>query len=171
MANDTAAAVPDSTKLAALFAQYFIKDSVPTQYPKFLTEAFIGYNFGDYLYFKNLDFNDLPEILETIEGNNRETILQLGHYYKGIAGLMTNDSAQAISNLQWSINHGSAEMAFKAKWYLALAYLKNNNSQKCKELLQKVSISNAGSIYGINAKKLLKELEQKPFQPAAKAAN
>lgn len=149
---------PDSTKLRALFAQYFRKDSVPSKYPKFLTEAFIGYSFGDYLYLRQLDFSALPETLETIEGNNKETILQLGHYYKGIAGLLVNDSAQAITNLQWSIDHASSIMSIKAKWFLALAYLKFLHPEKAIPLFNEVSASKLVE-YRDQSKALLKELK------------
>jgi hypothetical protein len=160
---DTAAvkikpAVLDSAKLKALFEQYFKKDSVPSNYPKFLTEAFIGYNFGDYIYLKKLDFSALPETMETIEANNREAIVQLGHYYKGIAGIVTNDSPQAKTNLQWSIGHASHEMSIKAKWFLALTYIKLYQPDKAIGLLKPVAASNLGH-YKEQAKKLLGDLD------------
>jgi hypothetical protein len=160
---DTAAvktkpAVLDSAKLKALFEQYFRKDSVPSNYPKFLTEAFIGYNFGDYIYLRKLDFSALPETMETIEANNREAIVQLGHYYKGIAGILVNDSMQAKTNLQWSIGHASHEMSIKAKWFLALTYIKLYQPDKAIGLLKPVTASNLGN-YKEQAKKLLGDLD------------
>jgi len=152
-------AVLDSAKFAALFAQYFKKDSTPTQYPKFLTEAFIGYNFGDYLYFKQMNFEALPETLETMDGNTRETIIQLGHYYKGIAGLMVNNPEQAITNLQWSISHCSHEISIKAKWFLALTYIKLVQSNKAIGLLESVAASNVSG-YSKQAKQLLEDLKK-----------
>jgi hypothetical protein len=149
----------DSVKLTALFEQYFKKDSIPSKYPKFLTEAFIGYNFGDYLYFKGLDFFALPETQETIEGNNKETILQLGHYYKGIVGIVTNDSTQAKTNLQWSIGHASYEMSIKAKWFLALTYIKLMQPDKADSLLKSVAASNVSG-YNKQAKQLLEALKK-----------
>lgn len=119
-----------------LFKKYFKKDEPPEEYPMFLAEALAGYESGEYAAILQLNLADIPETRGT---GNKETILQLGHYYKGLSFLQTGNATQAINNLQWVItNSKDRSLQVKATWYQALALIKNNEPQKAIELLTKL---------------------------------
>jgi tetratricopeptide (TPR) repeat protein len=142
---------------AGLYRQYFVKDDLPESYPTFLAEALISYNDGDYSSIQKLNLAAIPEMRGAGE---KQTILDLGHYYKGIAFLKTGNTQQAIQNLQWiEKNSTDADLKIKAQWYLALAYLKSDNASEAISLLKKLAVNGAYSMYNAKAKSLLKEIE------------
>jgi hypothetical protein len=146
--------VPD---YAVLYKQYFVKDDLPENYPTFLAEALISYNDGDYSSIQKLNLAAIPEMRG---GEDKQIILNLGHYYKGIAFLKTNNNQQALQNLQWiEKNCTDADLKVKAQWYLSLAYLKNSNAIEAISLLKKLASNGAYPMYNTKAKSLLKALE------------
>lgn len=144
-----------SVDLLSLFKQYFKKDSLPDEYPIFLAEAFTDYESGHYKTLQQLDLKNIPE---TRSGNTKENILALGHYYKGLAFLQTGNSKNAIINLDWVVNQPDQALQTKAEWYLALAYLQENNKEKAIELCRRI-VSRKTDPMAKNAKKLLNSLQ------------
>ena len=120
-----------------LYQQYFSTDVVPENYPMYLAEALTNYQSGDYAAIQKLNLADIPEIRGT---ESKQPVIALGHYYKGIAFLKTNNTKEAILNLQWvQKNSADKNLQLKAQWYLALAYLKNNNAAEAIKLLKNMA--------------------------------
>lgn len=147
--------------LALLFKQYFKKDALPEDYPVFLAEALTDYESGNYATLQKLNLNDLPQTRGAGATNSKENILQLGHYYKGLAFLQTNNTRDAITNLQWVLNNQPDKLLqAKAQWYLALAYLKENNGEKAAELCRRIANNMENDTLVKSAKKILVSLEK-----------
>ena len=141
--------------LALLFKQYFKKDAVPEHYPLYLAEAFTDYESGKYATLQKINLKDLPQTRSTGETDSKENILLLGHYYKGLAFLQTNNTKEAAINLNWVLNNQAQKaLKTKAQWYLTLTYLKENNKEKAAEFCSniindeenKLLVKNAGEI-------------------------
>ncbi len=141
-----------------LYKQYFTTDAVPENYPMYLAEALTNYQSGDYAAIQKLNLADIPEIRGT---ESKQPILELGHYYKGIAFLKTSNTKEAILNLQWVQNNSTdKDLQLKAQWYLALGYLKNNNADEAIKLLKNMAAKSTYHRYKNKAKNLLKALEE-----------
>ncbi len=141
-----------------LYQQYFSTDVVPENYPMYLAEALTNYQSGDYAAIQKLNLADIPEIRGT---ESKQPVIELGHYYKGIAFLKTNNTKEAILNLQWvQKNSTDKNLQLKAQWYLALAYLKNNNAAEAIKLLKNMAAKSTYHRYKNKAKNLLKALEE-----------
>ena len=137
--NSVAKDTSKNIDLAQLFKQYFKKDALPGQYPLYLAEALMDYEAGNYTTLQQLNLKDLPEVRGAGETDSKENILQLGHYYKGLAFLQTGNNKDAIVNLDWVINNQPGKaLRTKAQWYLALAYLKENNREKVADLCNNI---------------------------------
>ena len=147
--------------LALLFEQYFKKDVLPEDYPLFLAEALTDYEAGNYITLQKLNLHNLPQTRGDGENDSKENILQLGHYYKGLAFLQTGNTRDAITNLHWVLNnHPDKTLRDKAQWHLALAYLKEGNREKTAAICSKI-ISNKGNTLLIkNAEKLLDAIKK-----------
>lgn len=144
--------------LPSLYKQYFTIDTIPENYPMFLAEALTNYQNQDYAAIEKIDFNNLPQIRGR---EDKQPILNLGHYYKGIAFLKTNNTPQAIANLQWVQNNCTDNnIKLNAQWYLALAYLKNNNASEAINQLKKLTGKSTYHRYNSRTKSLLKALEE-----------
>ena len=127
-----------AVKLNNLYNQYCIKDTVPKKVPAYLEEAFMGYEFNDYIYFKKLDLTAIPETIKS-DSLNYQAINELGHYYKGVSLLMLDDTQEAIVHLTWVTNNSASNIyVTKAQWYLAMAFLKIHKPPKAVELLSKL---------------------------------
>jgi thioredoxin-like negative regulator of GroEL len=87
-----------------------------------------------------------------IQENPNDPQVQL---YYGIALLETNQIQKSRSVFQ-KIIQGESLWKEEAQWYLALLYLKTNQPEQVKTLLQQLSSDNRN--YS-NAKKLLNQLE------------
>lgn len=149
-------------ELASLFRQYFKKDTLPEEYPIFLAEALTDYDSGNYTTLQRLNLNSIPQTRGVGEADSKENILQLGHYYKGLAFLQTNNTREAVINLEWVLNnHPGNTLRDKAQWYLALAYLKEHKPGKAKELLKKIISGSRENTLSKHANTLLKSLEKR----------
>ena len=159
-----AESVKESSKkvdLALLFKQYFKKDALPEQYPLFLAEALMDYESGNYTTLQKLNLNNLPQTRSAGETDRKENILQLGHYYKGLAFLQAGNTRDAFTNLHWVLNNQPDKpLQAKAQWYLALAYLKENNSKKAAGLCRQIVNDKENHILVKNAEKILDALEK-----------
>ncbi|MFT3945334.1 MAG: hypothetical protein QM763_00050 [Agriterribacter sp.] len=142
--------------LALLFKQYFKKDALPEHYPLYLAEALMDYESGNYKTLQKLNLNDLPQTRGKDGTGDKENILQLGHYYKGMALLQTNNTKDAIINLNWVVNNQQDKaLRAKALWYLSLAYLKENNAEKAVELCRSIINNKENDVLIKNAEKIL----------------
>ncbi|MGG9960330.1 hypothetical protein [Ferruginibacter sp. SUN106] len=157
----TTATIDTSNKikqLAALYRQYFSVDTIPENYPVYLAEAFTSYQDNDYAAIQKIDLANIPA---TRGIESRQNILQLGHYYKGIAFLKTNTIPQALSNLQWiEQNADDAKLKIKAQWYLALGYIKKGDVAEAGKLLAIISNNSTYYRYKTMAATLLKALQE-----------
>jgi hypothetical protein len=145
--------------LALLFEQYFKKDALPEDYPLFLAEALTDYETGSYTTLQKLNLNNVPQTRGAGEADRKENILQLGHYYKGLAFLQTGNTRDAIINLHWVLNnHPDKTLRDKALWYLALGYLKENNREKAAESCRSIVNNKEDHILVKNAEKILDAL-------------
>ena len=120
-----------------------------------------NYKRGDYS-FQQLDLNKQPHVRGLTEDiNSSKNVLQLGHYYKGLSYIETNNNKQAIENLQWVIDSAqNHQLKIKAQWYLALVYLKESNSKKLIPLLSSLSSNSKATPYNRQAGEILEELKQ-----------
>ena len=154
----------DSSKvidLALLFKQHFKKDVLPDRYPLFLAEALMDYESGNYTTLQRLNLSDLPQTRGVNETDSKENILKWGHYFKGLAFLQTDDAREAAINLDWVLNNqpGKALRA-KTQWYLALAYLKENEGEKAAELCRRIVDNKENQALVIKAEKILDALKK-----------
>ena len=161
-ATDTARIKNDAAiDLASLFKQYFIKDAIPEGYPLYLAEALTDYESGKYATLQKLNLHNLPETRGTDEADNKKKILQLGHYYKGLAFLQTNNINEAKTNLDWVLrNNPPKALRAKTQWYLALVYLKENNGEKAAELCRNIVANKENKALIKNAEKILDIVER-----------
>ena len=126
---------PGTELLTQLFKQFYTKEIVPDDYPVLLAEAFEDYDAGNYATFKKLQIDKLP----ATRGNNDASAIPTAYYFKGLSYLQTGNVGEAIRNLKWVITEQPDEsLQEKAKWYLILCYLKDNNPDQaialCREL-------------------------------------
>jgi tetratricopeptide (TPR) repeat protein len=83
-------------------------------------------------------------------------------YYKGLCYMELGDFQKAI--LSFNVATKSSEIIIKqrAEWYLGLAFLKNDEPEKSKEMMKKI-INTPEHQYEVLAKDLLDELNKKPI--------
>ncbi|MBX3254088.1 MAG: hypothetical protein KF862_08110 [Chitinophagaceae bacterium] len=142
--------------LALLFKQYFKKEALPENYPLYLAAALTDYESGNYQTLQQLSLNNLPQTRGANGTDSKENILQLGHYYKGLAFLQTSNTKEAIINLDWVVNNQPGKaLKVKAQWHLVLAYLKENNREKAVELCRNIVNNKQDPALVKNAEKIL----------------
>ncbi len=148
-----------SVDMSELFKRYFKKDDLPEEYPLFLAEALLDYETGQYKTLLQLDLSNPPQTRGASEAD-KTNILQLGHYYKGLAFLQTGNTKEAIANLNKAIqNKPDKSLLTKTQWYLLLAYLKENNRKKAAELCNSI-IKKENHTLVKEAKEILSVLEK-----------
>ncbi|HRN56110.1 MAG TPA: tetratricopeptide repeat protein [Agriterribacter sp.] len=70
--------------------------------------------------------------------------------------MQTGNTREAITNLDWVLNHRPGKVLQpKAQWYLALAYLKENNGEKAAELCRNIVNNKENHSLVKNAEKIL----------------
>lgn len=150
---------PPNINLAELYNKFFKKENVPEEKPVVLAEALMDYENEEYKTLQNLDLNNLPADRGPAESNEKQYIKELGHYFKGLSFIETNEDQQAIKNLQWVIDSANnKQLLVKAQWYLALINIKKGNNNKAIPLLNTVA-NNKVPPYNRQAKELLKLLK------------
>jgi tetratricopeptide (TPR) repeat protein len=145
----------------ASFKKYYAKDDANPPMPELLAMVPANYHKGDYSYNEGLDLRNVPNTRgSSMDLNSRQNILQLGHYYKGLSYIETNDNQKAIGNLQWVIDSAqSRQLKIKAQWYLALVYLKENNIKKALPLFSSLSKKSDDVQYRKQAAEILETLK------------
>lgn len=84
-------------------------------------------------------------------GPDAEALLLLGN-----SNLMLGNTDEAITNFT-ELSRSSTELSIQAKWFLSLAYLKNDNEQAALPLLKELASTDAS--YASKAAEILKKLE------------
>lgn len=150
-------------KLEALFRRYYKKDSIPSDYPLYLAQAFTDYESGEYSTFQRLDLNNIPETRGTgNESAESARLRALGFYFKGLSFLQTNNSIEAIKNLTEVLNNKPDKaLTAKARWYLMLAYLKANDRSRAMEECRRIITANENRVLVNNAKRVENSLKFK----------
>jgi len=110
-------------------------------------EAFTAYDLGDYR-------SSIPLFEEALE--NEDDVL-MNTFYIGNAYLATGDGKKAISSFSTMVETGKG-LAGVAKWYLALAYLQADSTEKAISTLKDVR-ENGEVFYAKKAGNLLNALE------------
>ena len=124
---------------ALLFKKYFVPDGVPETYPMALADALTEYKSGNYKAIQQFNEAMVSDTRGNDEINNKENIIALAHYYKGISFLETNNTKGAIENLEWVAKFGADKrIVEKAEWYLGLGYLKEGELEKADTVFQKI---------------------------------
>ena len=128
-----------------LYEQYFKKDTVPAAAPPMLAQAFTSYKKNDYAAIQQYDLEHLPNLKGN--GYEKQDILELGYYYKGISYMMTGKQDSAGYCLQWVIAKGEKPALIeKANWYLALSLLKAGKKDNALKLLQQLTVTATGDL-------------------------
>ncbi len=109
------------------------------------TKAFTAY--------ENEEYPKALELFKELQGKHNEAYIE---FYKAMVLMQLNKQEEAIPLLEGYIEKGG-ELKDRASWYLALAYLKLNRLEDCKEQLN-LRIS-SGTYKTAAAKKLLSQLE------------
>lgn len=108
-------------------------------------EAFKAYDKGDYARAATL----FTAILN--RGDDAESLLLLGN-----CNLILGNTQAAIANFS-RLSSTSAELSLQAKWFLALAHLRNGDERRARPLLNEIAGMNVS--YAAKAKEILDELE------------
>jgi len=78
-------------------------------------------------------------------------------FYSAISHMALDELQPAIAQLEKVVsNRSSTTYLFASRWYLALAYLKNNQSESSKKILKE--LAKGSSSYALKAQQLLGEL-------------
>ena len=77
-------------------------------------------------------------------------------FYKGIAQLKSGKEKQAKENLNYILDIKGVDFQQEAQWYMALTYLKMNDVDSAREILNKIS-ETPGHPYRNKAKKVIGE--------------
>jgi tetratricopeptide (TPR) repeat protein len=146
-----------------LFKKYYAKDKSNPPMPELLVMVPKDYQKGDYAYDEKIDLERLPNTRGSSNDiNSKQNILQFGHYYKGLSYIEKKDNKEAIENLQWVIDSSqNQQLKIKAKWYLTLVYLKENNLKKALPLLSSLSENTNELQYHKQATEILETLRGK----------
>lgn len=157
--NDSIKNIQSGTKkinYITLFQKYYAKDKDNPEMPDLLASVPENYKKGDYS-FRKINLNKIPLSRgSSNDKNSRQNILQLGHYYKGLSYIETNNDKTAIEQLKWvTENAGNQKIKIKAQWYLALIYLKSNENKKAIPLLVSLSKNQTADPYNKKAHDIL----------------
>ncbi len=88
---------------------------------------------------KYYDQGNYKEALKLFTGNVAQSENNAGIlFYKSICQLETNKEIQAIGNFSYILSLTTPPLEKQAEWYLALAYLKTNQTGKATQLLEKI---------------------------------
>jgi len=138
----------------AAFAEYFAPypSAVPLvrsqQSQSALEAAFERYAAKDYE-------AALPLFQELLAAEPQRTALI--RFYMGICYLATDEPQRAISIFQKELDDSASQFHDPAEWYLALAFLKANDTEKCKSVLKRIILR--PGIYQERAASLLARLK------------
>lgn len=107
------------------------------------------------LYYQR-NYKALLDLLE------KQPITPCNEYYKGLCYMEMKDFLKAILSFTETIKTPEQSTKQRAEWYLGLAFLKNNEPEKAKEMMVKI-LNTPEHQYEVLAKDLMAELEKKPI--------
>ncbi|WP_075344246.1 tetratricopeptide repeat protein [Tenacibaculum agarivorans] len=107
--------------------------------------------------FKQQNYAKASELLEHYLKNNTNSLDPQLLLYSGILQLELNKNEEAIETFTTLLQSNTLD-AYKAHWYLALSYLKLDNTASAKQELQKIVSTNSNFKYK-EAQELLEEIE------------
>lgn len=139
MARTKPAVSPDIDN-TALFTANFKPDAAPAveDRPDALDIAFDSYEAGDYKTAANA-FGERDQVSRGGD-EDKKLIAFYRHYYQAQIYLAENNATRAIPALVTALGQRpEGHLKVKTQWYLALAYLKNGEPVRAKDLLEKVS--------------------------------
>ena len=151
----------NQVKAITLFARYFKPDAVPSLREGPLESAFDYYEKHKYneaiTAFDNADLGPVTRDLD----NSEQRFLFYIHYYKALSYMASNSKpSNAIAELKKAISYTpNKAWQTKTEWYLALAYLKNNEVNNAKKWLIGLAKKNAPVAYQQKATQLFKQLQ------------
>jgi hypothetical protein len=160
--NTSKSAEPLTAKVSptTLFKKYYRIEKAPTNISEELADALNDYNAKDYIAIQQIDLENLPKSRGAESNHSHQNINELGHYFKGLSYMETDNHQEAITNLQWVVDSAiSQQLKTKAQWYLALSYLKARNIGKAESLLMVVSQNADAAPVNKQAKELLAALK------------
>ncbi len=136
-----------------LFTQYF--EPYPNTIPLYrsdrvvlpLQHAMVEYEIENY--------SEALSRLKTMISKDPNNVT--AHFYAGICELKMNNTDQAIGHFQTVKSTSSSDFIEPANWYLALAFIKNNDLKKAKQILN--SIVNNKCEYAHQSALLLDQLK------------
>jgi hypothetical protein len=106
--------------------------------------------------YKSKNFDYAINLLKTVATQNSDEIV-IKNYYLGVSFLAKNKVENAISSLLIAQKCTNTTIKDNADWYLALAYLKQNDKANMKAAFEKIA-TNKNSPYCKKAESLLKLL-------------
>lgn len=135
-----------------LFQSYFEPQPNITQ-PIIRGSEITTEDYEAFLAYEDRDWANAERLFEMLYGQSSNPVYLL---YQGNCLLAMGKFQESIPVLEMAASQ-NAELSLRAKWFLALAYLQNNNLSKTKSLLQE--IIEAEDVYSQQAASLLAELE------------
>lgn len=146
-------------KRETLFARYFKPDAPPEQHDEFLNDAVSFYRKEEYA--KAAAEFDPVASTSTTRGETPDdaTIIFQARYYQALSYLALGNATKAITILKKASTDNHL-LRIKVQWYLALAYLKNNQVNEARHLLTRLAQRESRQ-YRQKAENLLKELTNK----------
>jgi tetratricopeptide (TPR) repeat protein len=116
------------------------------------------------------DNNDLINAIQLYDRGNYSEAIQnfknilktdasntAAHFFLGVSYMETNNFANAIENLTYVIKQNDTVFVEHAEWYIAMCYVKTNQTKLAIPLLTK--ISNTKNFYKLMASDLLKKIK------------
>ena len=112
-----------------------------------LNSAIQWYNRNNY----QAAINQLDKIIQS------DPFSTAAHFYRGLSYIETKDYGKAIENFSFIINQNNSRYTENAQWYLALCYIKTNQTGIASIALNKIAAGN--SYYKLKASDLLRKME------------
>jgi len=112
-----------------------------------LNSAIQWYNRNNY----QAAINQLDKIIQS------DPFSTAAHFYRGLSYIETKDYGKAIENFSFIINQNNSRYTENAQWYLALCYIKTNQTGSASIALNKIAAGN--SYYKLKASDLLRKME------------
>jgi len=159
--------IPDNTnkQLYGEFFQPYPNEIVPYTRGQQVPEKFEHLNALEYnsivQAMKYYERDNYTEALKLFEANVEQSEKNAGLIlYKSICQLETGKEEQAIENFKFILALTNPPLEKQAEWYLALAYLKTNQTSKANKLLEKIR-DEKGHPYAGKAEELLTNWSKK----------
>jgi hypothetical protein len=146
-----------------LFEQNFTPDPAPADKEGPLEDAFSSYE--DKLFAKagrEFEAADLGPLTRGVEGDHQKLTTFYLHYFKALSYMAADiKTPKAISELRTAIDLSADETwKEKARWYLALAYLKDGKIESVVGLLKQIAANDGSTELKQKALALIKALDK-----------